>query len=236
MSMKIINRLLTLLLALLPMAVFGQNSSDVKKQINSIKKNNQYIYADVTAATEQDAHDLAEDELNQNINEWAATKKKLRDSQNFIVSNKRELWAELKMPRGNMFRSFMYVKKSDIQGADNVDVIDNTKSSAPAVSGSQIENIVDVAIPGTVSELMACTKYSDFVNLLKQKSADGSVSTYGRYASLDNPDDYYLAIYDRQGNMKAMLTQAPNRVNAATKKLDDVTNYRGCGAIGFKLR
>ena len=61
----------------------------------------------------------------------------------------------------------------------------------------------------------------------------GRVSFYGRYASLENPDIYYLAIYDRQGSMRAYLTPAPNRKNIASGKTDDVTNYSGCGAIGF---
>lgn len=221
-----------MLLACLPLTVFAQEDANIKKQINNIKKHpNQYIYADVTAATEQDAHDLAEDQLNENINEWAATKRKLRGSANLVISNKKELWTELKMPRGNMYRSFLYVKKADIQGVDNAQVVENTSAAPPA----QVEHIVDVNLPSTVKELMSYTKYADFTTKLKQKKAEGKVISYARYASLDNPDIYYLAVYNRSGEIVAFLTPAPNRVNAATKKADDVSNYSGCGAIGFQV-
>ena len=112
------------------LAVDAQTVAETKARINSIKKNNQYLYADVTSDNEQDAKDMAEDELYENINQWAATKKKLRGSTNFVVNNKKELWTELKMPRGNMFRSFLYVKKSEIQGVDNATIIDNTSQAA----------------------------------------------------------------------------------------------------------
>ena len=50
--------------------VRADNNEDLKKQINQIKKNSQYIYAEVTAATEIEAKDLAEEILYSEINEY----------------------------------------------------------------------------------------------------------------------------------------------------------------------
>lgn len=71
-------RLLTLLLtALVGVAAFSQSVEEQKKKIASIKKSSNYIYAEVTTTSQQQAIDLATDMLHNNVNEWAAKKKNL---------------------------------------------------------------------------------------------------------------------------------------------------------------
>ena len=105
----------------------GQEVTDVKIQINQIKKNtSDYIYAEITATTEPDAKMLAEDLLYEEINKWAATQQNLQASQKFLVNNKTSCITTLSTTRGNMFRCFMYIRKSDIQNANNADLVENT--------------------------------------------------------------------------------------------------------------
>lgn len=105
----------------------GQEVTDVKTQINQIKKNtSDYIYAEITATTEPDAKMLAEDLLYEKINKWAATQQNLQASQKFLVNNKTSCITTLSTTRGNMFRCFMYIRKSDIQNANNADLVENT--------------------------------------------------------------------------------------------------------------
>lgn len=105
----------------------GQEVTDVKSQINQIKKNtSDYIYAEITATTEPDAKMLAEDLLYEEINKWAATQQNLQASQKFLVNNKTNCITTLSTTRGNMFRCFMYIRKSDIQNANNADLVENT--------------------------------------------------------------------------------------------------------------
>lgn len=105
----------------------GQEVTDVKTQINQIKKNtSDYIYAEITATTEPDAKMLAEDLLYEEINKWAATQQNLQASQKFLVNNKTSCITTLSTTRGNMFRCFMYIRKSDIQNANNADLVKNT--------------------------------------------------------------------------------------------------------------
>lgn len=105
----------------------GQEVTDVKTQINQIKKNtSDYIYAEITATTEPDAKMLAEDLLYEEINKWAATQQNLQASQKFLVNNKTSCITTLSTTRGNMFRCFMYIRKSDIQNANNADLLENT--------------------------------------------------------------------------------------------------------------
>ena len=234
-----IRNIFTACLLLPALTISAQTNSNVeekKKEINSIKKNSQYIYAEATAATEQEAKDLAEELLYQEINEWVATQKKLRQSNELLISDRKELWTNVSLTRGNMFRSFLYVKKSEIQGVDNATIIDNTSQAQSGKSStSNVEEIYDFHPSPTLKALMACKKYEAFASLLKQKKAEGKVTFYGRYASLENPDIYFLAVYNRAGDIVAFLTPGPNRINTATKKTDNVVNYSGCGAIGFQI-
>lgn len=109
------------------LSAVGQEVTDVKAQINQIKKNtSDYIYAEITATTESDAKMLAEDLLYEEINKWAATQQNLQASQKFLVNNKTSCITTLSTTRGNMFRCFMYIRKSDIQNANNADLVENT--------------------------------------------------------------------------------------------------------------
>ena len=189
----------------------GQPVDEVKKQINRIKKSSQYIYAESTAQTEEEAKSYAEEILCDEVNKWVATQRKLKGSANLVVNNREELWTTLSMPRGtNMFRYFIYVRKSDIIPTENAVMIEN--KNLPAVA-----------------------EYSDMANKIKELKAQGKIKSYARYASLDNPDTCYLIIYNREGKVVAVLTPGVERRNVKTNKPDGVKNYSGCGAIGFEL-
>lgn len=207
----------------------GQPVDEVKKQINKIKKSSQYIYAESTAPTEEEAKSYAEEKLCDEVNSWVATQKKLKGSANLVVNNREELWTTLSMPRGtNMFRYFIYVRKSDIIPTENAVMIEN--KNLPAV-----EETLQESLPEVVGLIAACTEYSDIANKIKEMKAQGKIKSYARYASLDNPDACYLVIYNREGKVVAVLTPGSERKNIKTNKPDGVKNYSGCGAIGFEL-
>ena len=112
-----------ILMALVGIAAFSQSVEEQKKKIASIKKNSSYIYAEVTTTSQQQAIDLATDMLHNNVNEWAAKKKKFAGSNKIVTRNTNYTVEQITMPRANMYRAFMYVKKSDVIPADNVEVI-----------------------------------------------------------------------------------------------------------------
>lgn len=227
-------RLLFVLAALLVFAFAkADNSNDIKKKINSIKKNSQYLYAEATAPTEDEAYDIAEEMLYEEVNEWAATKKKLQNSVNIAINNKQSLWTTISLPRGNMFRSFIYVKKSDILPVENSDIINNTNIQPSEVTA--LQSSIEKILPKTVETLAECTEYSDFVSKVKQFKTEGKLRSYARYAQLDNPEACYLAIYNKDGKIVAILSPGNERHNINTGNPDSVANYSGCGAIGFVL-
>lgn len=224
------NCLFAIILAWLPLfSLFADQTDEVKKQINKIKKSSQYIYAESTAPTEADARSYAESRLYEEVNAWVATQRKLKKSTNLVVNNRKELWTMLSMPRGsNMYRSFIYVKKSDILPTENAVIIPN--QSLPPV-----EESIKETLPEIVTQIAACSQYGDMAAMVKQAKNDGKIKNYGRYASLANPDKCYLIIYNREGKVVATLTPEPGRKNIKTNRPDSVKNYSGCGAIGFEL-
>lgn len=225
-----LNLLLAFVLAGLALAtpLYAQ-VDEVKGQINKIKKSSQYIYAESTAPTEADARHYAEEKLYEEINAWVATQKKLNNSANLLVSNRKELWTTLSMPRGNnMFRSFIYIKKSDITATDNAVVIANQNRPA-------MEEKLQSKLPEAVGAIAACVQYSVMAEKMKELKAQGKIKSYDRYASLANPDNCYLVIYNREGKVVAVLTPGKERRNVKTNQPDGVVNYSGCGAIGFEI-
>lgn len=224
-----IKMLLTIAFCCFSVIALAESVDDVKKQINKVKKSSQYIYAESTASTEEDARAYAEERLYDNVNKWVATQKKMRGSANLVVNNRKELWTTLSMPRGsNMFRYFVYVKKDDIIPAENAIVIAN--ESQPAV-----EEKLQSVLPEAVSLLAGITDYYAMTEKIKQLKSEGKIEEYGRYASLDDPNEYYLIIYNQQAKVVGILTPGLNRRNVKTNQPDGVANYRGCGAIGIKI-
>lgn len=219
---------ITLCLLALTAAQAGP-TDDVKKEINKIKKSSQYIYAESTAPTEEDARAYAEERLFDEVNKWVSTQKKMKGSANLVVNNRKELWTTLSMPRGtNMFRYFVYVRKKDIIATDNAVVIEN--ESRPAV-----EEKLQPVLPEAISLLAGITDYYAMAEKVKQLEAEGKIKGYDRYASLDDPDKYYLIIYNKEAKVVAILTPGPDRLNVKTNQPDGVANYSGCGAIGIEV-
>lgn len=210
---------------------FAQDFSEVKKEINKIKKDSKYIYAESIAESEEDAKIFAEEILYDEINKWIYTQKSTKEGQELIVNNKKELWASLSMPRGtNMYRYFIFVKKSDIVSSDNVLAFSNEQSPK-----NELEVVKEFKVPSTIKEVSVYTKYNDMANKVMELKKSGKIKSYARYASLENPDLCYLIIYNREGKVVAILTPGNERMNIKTGKPDSVKNYSGCGAIGIEL-
>ena len=158
---------------------------EVKKSIAQIKKSSSYIYADVTAPTAEEARLAAEEALYAKINEWAATKKKLQGAENFLINNKRTDFQTLSTTRGNMYQAVVYVKKADIQKADNADIIENT-NSAPSSGelSSKVEPIAagEPVYPDIVRKIAKLKTYDELAKAVQTGKGNGSITGYARYS------------------------------------------------------
>lgn len=224
-----------MLICFCTLSIWAQEDiANQKKEINKVKKSNQYIYAEATMPTQEEAVLLAEEILYSNINQWVAEQKKMNSAAKLVVTNTKQMWGNIELPRGNMFRAFFYVKKSDIIPVDNSNVIDNPN---PKVTSSDEMNAADDAyiIPDVVKEVASLSDFKALENCLKQLKAEGKVTDFNKYASLKEKDAYYLIIYNRDGKIEAVLSKGPSRINVNSGKADGVENYPGRGAIGFSV-
>ena len=221
------------------LSAFSQQTVDEKKkEINSIKKNSDYIYAEATMADQQAAVDLAKEILYQNVNEWVAKQKKFANSSNVITVNTNYSVEDMTLPRGNWFRAFMYVKKSDIIPAGNVTVM-SLPQSGPKVENKQVEPMevkpttLDEALK---SQLLECTNTGQLSTLLKNLKAEGKVVDYQKLNSIIHPNDYIVVIFSKEGVIQAVLSDGVERTNLKTGLSDKIANYKGNGAIGIKVK
>jgi len=90
------------------LAVGAQNS--VLGKINKIKTDKDYIYGEATLSTEDDARELANEMLVREANNWASHVCDTEDV-DLDADAVTELAESLDLPRGNMVRVFVYVKK-----------------------------------------------------------------------------------------------------------------------------
>lgn len=124
------------LLALVLMLLFAEvvPAQTTSKEINNIKRNQIYIYAESTMATEAEARDVAKELLMKQIEEYISSKRKLTNADNVLIKNISTKSESMTMMRGTMYRVFVYVKKSDIEGVNNTTVINAKSGTAISVT------------------------------------------------------------------------------------------------------
>jgi len=232
--------IITALLMAFVVSAFAQSNEDQKKLINSIKKSKSYLYAEITTNDQQSALDMAEDMLNQEINKYVAEQKKLRNATNIVLRNRQQAMESISLPRGNMFRAFKYVKKSDIIAADNVEVRTNTTTvdeqgkaaNVTQTVASTEQPIASTRRTETIAQLLAVKKFTELPQLMKKLKGEERIGQYAKIKELTNPEKSVLLIYNREGNIEAVLSEGPSRVNMKTNQADSEKNYPGRGAFG----
>lgn len=92
----------------------AQNSSEAKAQINKIKRSSQYLSAEATMATEEEAFSLAKELLVSEINDWIDSKRNGSAVKQIVLQDINSCTQQMDMKRGVKTRAFVYVKKKDI--------------------------------------------------------------------------------------------------------------------------
>ena len=214
------------------LASFSQSVEEQKRKINAIKKSNSYIYAEATLASEQEALDLAQELLYQRVNEYIANKKKFKDAKETVIINQNYASEQIKLPRGNMYRAFMFVKKSDVIPTENAVVGRvETKEDEPSTVEFIQDNTEDVLT--TIRNLRTLEEMRSELSRLKQED---KIASYAKYSELASPENFILIIYNKLGLVKAVLSEGKQRTNLNTNQPDSISNYKGTGAVGVKLK
>lgn len=110
--MEIRKRLLAVIAFMLCFSASFAQTDNVQKEINSVKRDTAYIYAEATMKKIEDAIEGAKAVLELQMTEWL--KSQGMSGTETCVTKAKENIMTLKTKRGNFHRAFLYVKKSDI--------------------------------------------------------------------------------------------------------------------------
>lgn len=122
--------------------------------------------------------------------------------------------------------------------ATEAEPVAQMETLAPIEPEARIEPIVSPTTEEKVlQELKDITSFYDLEKKMKPLKAAGEITDYGKYTTMTDPANCYLIIYDQQAAVKAILGKGVDkRKNLKTGVDDSEKNYRGCGAIWFKIK
>ena len=118
---RLLKYVIMLVCALIAVSASAESDDmSASKRINKIKRDGSYIYAEATAATEAEAKSLCDDIIRVEISKYVASQKNLSNAEQVIIKDSHYDKQYLAMPRGEMTRVLIYVKKSDIEAGGKV--------------------------------------------------------------------------------------------------------------------
>ena len=219
-------RILTCLCALLLVSVMAWSQG--AKKINPIKRSSQYLYAEATMPTATEALEVANDLLLIQIKEYAGSKKAFEDKDILIrnISSSRD---SVQLRRGDMVKVFLYVKKSDIQTAENATLLAAAAPEKPqeAPVPGNVEKVVlpepqgkdPEAVPGqedtslklaqawqqsAVDQLLGAASFSSAKALLSRMKAEYKIKKTGPLSTCKNPAESFMLI-GNDGKVETVL-------------------------------
>jgi len=224
-----------LLFAFCVMASAQSNVDEKKREINRIKKNpGQYLYVEVVDSLEEVAVTKAQHYLQDEIDEFVEQQAKLKNAPKIVAVDMKKV---VTMPRGNnRVRAFAYIKKSNIIAADDAVVLKRDANPTPTETKTALEDaMVKTKRQEAIDKLLAVKRFADLESCLNKLKSDGLISQFGTQKTLQNLDLYVLVIYNRNGDIEAVLSEGSQRTNLATGQIDNISNYKERGAIGVMI-
>ena len=241
---------INLILLFCPMIIcYGQDAENVTKSINKVKRDTTYIYAESTTKDLNESYNNARALLEMQVGEWVRKQYPTEDIEVCIVKAKDHIM-QLDTRRGELYRAFVYVKKSDIMPvADKSEVTvfevappknQTQPEVAPAIIVKEDAPEQEKPVIELTSEEKQMKMVKSFYEVepyIKGLKSEGKLNKFGKYATMPENEDCHLFVYDKQGNISALLRKSGDKqFNLNTLKEDNVKNYKNCGAIWFQLK
>lgn len=226
----------------------AQTAAEVAKNINKVKRDTMYIYAESTTKDLSEAYNNARALLEMQVGDWVR-KQNPKDGVEVCIVKAKDHLMQLDTRRGELYRAFVYVKKSDIMPVTDksevtvFQVAPNTHSELPDPQTAIIIEetpVVETPMMELTSEEKKMKMIRSFYEVepyIKGLKSQNRLNAYGKYATMPTDEDFHLFVYDKQGNISALIRKSGNtQYNLNTLKEDNVKNYKNCGAIWFQLK
>lgn len=237
------SRLLHIILTL--GAVLPILANDRATDINAIKKSPDFLYAEATMRTADEAVVVARDLLRDEIIRW--TTDELNSPIDSIEAQRFSEKADtITTERVNMMRVFVYIDKGSIVGPTPapIPVPEQAKNSNSLLTDSARQIVLQRFAPkrtvvrksDVITKMMRARNFFELKDVMEPLRKSGEITGYGKYATAEDPALCYLIVYDPAGNLVAWLGKGDEkRKNLKTGKTESIRNYRGCGAIWFTI-
>ena len=200
------------------------NGVDSLNNINAIKRDTSYIYAEATMKDAIESQSSARAILELKLGEWLRNKYPSLNADS-LVNLSKESWHDLVTRRGKYKRVFVFVSKDSVLPV--VEKPEPVKEEPPMPELTADEE--------RMAQIHRFISIEPFINDLKD---EGRLKAYGKYASLPEDDPCYLFVYNKEGEVVAVLRQAEDgsHFNLREKKDCNLRSYKNCGAIWFQLK
>lgn len=203
--------------------ISAQENNNPVDIMNSIKLEGKHYTSEATSSTRQEAEKLATMMLKNKIGG-----KDVSDLSSEIK--------KLEIKRGDMIMVFVYIAKDMAH-----------KKSQPVAPEKQESNTAEKPVnytpltaiqPDLIEKLMKSQTFTSVETILQQAQNDNPTLKYGKPKDMDNPDDCYLIMIDRDWNVAGIISPKTAQGRMDLKKNSGVRSqdYSGCAVICVKLK
>lgn len=191
------------------------------KQINSIKADSKYLYAESTTKDWDQAYEDAKALLLVEIDNWVKSQGKKNEEIKGYVARIENNFMEVKTRRGNLFRVFVYIKKKNIMTYnEDVDVTVNSLSATSDESSkeskttdsfeSKTEPVDDVYV-STASEEANSEAPTNTDTIAEDVSSESSVAY-----TLNSKETAFVSLSESSGIQGFLKEHASNYAKLST--------------------
>lgn len=207
---------------------------DSLNDINAIKRDTSFIYAESTMRDALEAQSGAQAILELKLYDWLRSSHPDENAE-VLVTNSKDKWFPLLTKRGRYNRVFVYVSKRDVLPV--VEIPSPVETEEPVQPVPVLDEVLVPELTSDEESMAAIFNFDDIEPYIKGLKNEGRLHAYGKYASLPEDDPCYMFVYDKEGSIVAVLRQLEGgkHYNLRTLKEDNVRNYKNCGAIWLQF-
>jgi len=207
---------------------------DSLNDINAIKRDTSFIYAESTMRDALEAQSGAQAILELKLYDWLRSSHPDENAE-VLVTNSKDKWFPLLTKRGRYNRVFVYVSKRDVLPV--VEIPAPVETEEPVQPVPVLDEVLVPELTSDEESMAAIFNFDDIEPYIKGLKNEGRLHAYGKYASLPEDDPCYMFVYDKEGSIVAVLRQLEGgkHYNLRTLKEDNVRNYKNCGAIWLQF-
>jgi len=244
-----------LLIVCISLFGYALSAQGVKK-INEIKRSGDYVYAEVTMSTLEEAFDAVCQILTVHVMDYAKDQK-IPSKDSFTQKYVENTCDTIQVRRSDMYKVFAYIRKSDLQDGPVAAAKPARVAEAPAIPSTPspqqetapvTQATVSITAPdaglklaeawkqNAIDKLLSCPSFAEARAELARMKQEYKVKRYGRPAECRDVKRAFWLIGDSDGNVVTVLgPEDGGRTDFSALKKTSLETYSGYDSIWFTL-